>query len=144
MRLAELIIRYPKLQKCLLILVSQFPTGSPVFCPSKFTIKFAMEQTLKNYVSSPGIETEFGIYHEDLQAWPRMAALLAVVHRLSCSEEDSGGSESMAIISVLASHPKTNGFCHTQETNHHDQKINYLHLSFLISASSLLPCKKIS
>lgn len=77
-----------------------------MFCPSKFTIKFAMEQTSKNYVSSPGIETEFGMYHDDLQAWPLpgVAALLAMVHRLSSSEEGSGGSESMAIISVLASH----------------------------------------
>lgn len=47
------------------------------------------------------------MYHEDLHAWtlPEVAALLAVVHRLSSSEEDSGGSKSMAKISVLASHP---------------------------------------
>lgn len=78
-----------------------------MFYPSKFTIKFAIEQTFKNYVSSPGIETEFEMYHEVLQAWPSpgMAALLALVHRLSSSEEDRGGSESMAIISVLAFHP---------------------------------------
>lgn len=77
-----------------------------MFCPSKFTIKFATEKTLKSYVSIPGIEIEFGMYHEDLQAWflPGVAALPAVVHRLSSSEEGSGGNESMAIISVLASH----------------------------------------
>lgn len=78
-----------------------------MFHPSKFTIKCAIEQTLKNYMSSPGIETEFGMYQEVLQAcpFPGMAALLAVMHRLNSSEEDSGGNESMAIISVLAFHP---------------------------------------
>lgn len=94
-KLAGLLIGCPKLCVCLLIFVSQFSPGSPVFCPSKFSMKFVMEQTFKNYhVSGPSIETEFGIYREDLQAWPLpgAAALLAVMCRQSSSEEGSGGS----------------------------------------------------
>ena len=71
MKLSGLLIGCPKLCVYLLIFISPFSPGSPVFCPSKFSMKFAMEQTFKNYhVSSPGIETEFEIYREDLRAWP--------------------------------------------------------------------------
>lgn len=94
-KLAGLLIRCPKLCVCLLVFVSQFSPGPLVFCPSQFSTKFAMEQSFKNYrMSSPSIETEFGIYREDLQAshLSGTAALLALLCRLSSSEEGRDGS----------------------------------------------------
>lgn len=94
-KLAGLLIRCRKFCVCLLIFVSQFSPGSPAFCPSKFRMNFAMRETFKNYhVPNPSIEREFGVYSEDLQAQPLpvVAALQAVLCRLSSSEEGSGGS----------------------------------------------------
>lgn len=57
-KLAGFLLGCPKFCVCLLSFVSRFSPGSPVFCPSKFSMKFAVEQTSKNYhVSSPVIET---------------------------------------------------------------------------------------
>lgn len=46
-KLAGLLIGCPKLCVCLLGFASQFSPGSPVFCPSKFSMKFVMEHIAK-------------------------------------------------------------------------------------------------